>query len=141
MEAGRVMAPSISEPPALKDLERILRLRLPVIAVIAEKKMKLGEVLNLSIGSIIQLDKRAEGHLDLLVNDQRIGCGETVRTDENFGLQVVELGSVQETIRKLGGQDEPGLAEASEDTPSEEPTEDALEEPTEGEEEPAPDQG
>ena len=135
------MASSSPEPPDLKALERILRLRLPVIAVIAEKKMKLSEVLNLSIGSIVQLDKRAEDHLDLMVNDRRIGCGETVRTDENFGLQVVELGSVQETIRKLGGQDEPRLAEASEDTPPEQPPEDAPEGPVEGEEKPAPDQG
>ncbi|HUW57873.1 MAG TPA: FliM/FliN family flagellar motor C-terminal domain-containing protein [Planctomycetota bacterium] len=85
-----------------RDPRRLLRIRVPVIAILAQKHMKLGEVLNLNVGSIIQLHKPADELLDLMVNDQRVGRGETVRIGENFGLQIVEMGSVQETIRKLG---------------------------------------
>ena len=97
-----------------RDVKRILRLQVPVIAVLGQKRMKLGEVLGLNIGSIIQLDKPSEDLLDLMVNDQRVGRGETVRIGENFGLQVVEMGSVEETIRKLGLTDD----EPDDETPS-----------------------
>ena len=93
--------------PKSTDAKRILQLQVPVIAVLAQKRMKLAEVLNFNVGSIIQLDKPSEDLLDLLVNDQRVGRGETVRIGENFGLQIVEIGSVQDTIRKLGGDAEP----------------------------------
>ena len=98
-----------------RDLKRILKLQLPVIAVLAQKYMKMGEVLNLSVGSIIQLDKPSEDLLDLMVNDRRIGRGETVRIGENFGLQIVEIGPVAETIRKLGAD---AALEAAETEPT-----------------------
>ena len=85
-----------------RDLRRLLRIQVPVIAVLGQKRMKLGEVLGLNVGSIIQLDKPSEDLLDLMVNDQRVGRGETVRIGENFGLQIVEMGSMADTIRKLG---------------------------------------
>jgi flagellar motor switch protein FliN/FliY len=85
------------------DVERILRLEVPVIAVLAEKRMKMGEILGLDVGSIIQFDKHSEELLDLMVNDRRVGRGEAVRVGENFGLQIAEMMSVKETIRKLGG--------------------------------------
>ena len=84
------------------ELKRLLNIEIPIIAVMAEKTMTLKEILNLTIGSIIQLDKPAEEHLDLLVNNQRIGQGQTVRVGDNFGLKITALGSLRETIRKLG---------------------------------------
>ena len=96
------MSPSATKELTEKYLAKILRLEMPVIAVLAQKHMKLSEVLNLAVGSIIQLDKPADDLLDLMVNDQRIGRGETVRAGENFGVQVAELGTIQDTILKLG---------------------------------------
>ena len=91
-------APAARKDASAADLTRLLRIQVPVIAVLA-----------LSVGSIIQLDKPADDLLDLMVNDQRVGRGETVRIGENFGLQLHEIGSLHETIRKLGGPaDTPG---------------------------------
>lgn len=87
-----------------RDIGRLLSIQVPVIAVLAKKRMKLAEVLKLSVGSIVQLDKPADDLLELMVNDQRLGRGETVRIGENFGLQLVEIGSLRQTIRKLGGE-------------------------------------
>ena len=102
-------APAARKDASAADLTRLLRIQVPVIAVLAQKYMKLGQVLDLSVGSIIQLDKPADDLLDLMVNDQRVGRGETVRIGENFGLQLHEIGSLHETIRKLGGPaDTPG---------------------------------
>jgi flagellar motor switch protein FliN len=95
---------------------------MPVIAVLAQKRMKLSEVLNLAVGSIIQLDKPADDLLELMVNNQRIGRGETVRAGENFGVQVAELGTIQDTILKLGPEafgPPPSAEPASEPQPAE----------------------
>jgi len=121
-------------PQVPRDLKLILKLQLPVIAVLAQKRMKMAEVLGLSVGSIIQLDKPSEDLLDLMVNDQRVGRGETVRIGENFGLQLVEIGSVEETIRKLGGEPEvePEKEVAAEETDAEAPAEPDAETPAEG---------
>jgi len=87
-----------------KDLERLLCIELPVIAVLAEKRMKLGEVLKLDVGSVIEFDKPGHELLELMVNDQRVGRGEAARVGENFALQVAEMGTVRQTIRKLGDE-------------------------------------
>lgn len=94
------------EPVSSGELDRLLNIEIPIIAVMGEKVITLNDVLNLTIGSIIQLDKPAEEHLDLMVNNQRIGKGQTVRTGDNFGLQITELAPVRETIRKLGMTDD-----------------------------------
>lgn len=121
------------------ELRRILSLEIPVIAVMAEKTMRLKEILNLTVGSIIQLDKPAEELLDLMVNDQRIGRGETVRVGENFGLHLLELGPLRETILKLGKSVEPAeLDHEQEESGPVEPTEESPEESKTGDGSPAP---
>ena len=94
-----------------EKLERLLNIKIPVIALMGHLPMKVGQVLNLSVGSVIQLDKSAEEPLLLMVNDQVIGRGEAVRIGEQFGIRILELGSVKDTIRKLGtrstGSEEP----------------------------------
>ncbi len=105
-DAGTDGAVEPSEPLSTGELDRLLNIEIPIIAVMGEKIMTLNDVLNLTIGSIIQLDKPAKEHLDLMVNNQRIGKGQTVRTGDNFGLQITELVPVRETIRKLGMKDD-----------------------------------
>ena len=94
-------SPTRDAPEKNEHLLRILSIQVPVIAVLAEKHMKLSEILDLNVGSIVQLDKPSDEPLDLMVNDQRVGRGATVRVGENFGLQVVEIGALKDTIRKL----------------------------------------
>jgi flagellar motor switch protein FliN len=91
-------------PAQEKDLKRLLCIELPVIAVIARKRMKLGEVVKFDVGSVIEFDKSSHELLDLMVNDQHVGRGEAARSGENFAIRIAEIGSVRETIRKLGGE-------------------------------------
>ena len=86
-----------------KDLARILNIQVPVIVRLAEKEVPMREVLNMSIGSIIEFDKSVEDLLELMVNNQPIGLGEAVKIGEKFGLKVTDIGSVEETIGKLAG--------------------------------------
>ena len=95
-EAQRTVSPS--------ELKRILRLQVPVIVKLAERRLTLAEVLRLGAGAIIEFMKASDEPLELLVNNKPIGVGETVKIGENFGLRITQIGDVRQVIRSLGGQ-------------------------------------
>lgn len=86
------------------DLAAVLRLEVPVIVRLAERRLPLREVLALVPGSILELPKSAEAELDLLVNNKQIGTGTAVKVGENFGLRISYLGDVRERIEALGAE-------------------------------------
>lgn len=89
------------------DVSALLKLELPVIVRLAERRMTLGDVLQLSPGSIVELDKLAEEDLDLLVNNRQIGCGQAVKVGENFGIRISYIGDVRQRIAAMGPVGEP----------------------------------
>jgi len=84
-------------------LERILSMKVPVIVKITEKSMKMERILKLNLGSMIQFDKDAYQHIDLMVNNSTIGLGQPIKIGENFGLKITQIGDIRETIKSLGG--------------------------------------
>ena len=72
--------------------ERVNRLEVPIIVLLAEKTMTVQQVMRLSPGTIIELPKSAEERLDLLANNKVIGKGNAVKVGENFGLEITEIG-------------------------------------------------
>jgi flagellar motor switch protein FliN len=84
------------------ELERILRLEVPVIVKLAERKLLLSEVMRLGTGAIIEFAKSSEEPLELLINNKTIGVGETVKVGENFGLRITQVGDVRQIIASLG---------------------------------------
>ena len=89
--------------PMANDLARILRLEVPLIVQIAERRMPRSEVTALTHGSIIELPKQIEEELDVLVNNSRIGAGRAVKVGENFGIRMTQVGAVGERVAALGG--------------------------------------
>lgn len=85
------------------DLRRIVRIQAPVIVKLAEKKLTLGEIVDLSPGSIVEFARNADQPLELLINNKVIGHGTAVKVGEKFGLRIDEIKSVEDTIRSLGG--------------------------------------
>jgi flagellar motor switch protein FliN/FliY len=84
------------------DLSRILRLEVPVIVKLAERKILLSEVLRLGTGAIVEFFKRSDEPLELLVNNKTIGVGETVKVGENFGLRITQIGDMKQLIEAMG---------------------------------------
>ena len=85
------------------DLARILRLEVPLIVQIAERRMPLSEVTALTHGSIIELPKQIDEELDVLVNNSQIGSGRAVKVGENFGVRMTNVGAVTARVAALGG--------------------------------------
>lgn len=90
----------MSEQP--KNLDRILAIELPMVVLLARKRMRIEEILRLIPGTVLEFDKPVTDPLDLLVNEQVIARGDTIKVGERFGLQVREIASPKETIRAMG---------------------------------------
>lgn len=85
------------------DVDRILKLKVPVIVRLAQKKMPVSEIMRLSLGSVLEFDQSVDEPLKLLVNNSVVGEGEAVKVGEKFGLRVTQIGDVHERIDALRG--------------------------------------
>jgi flagellar motor switch protein FliN/FliY len=96
--------PRPAAPQTSIELRRILRLEVPIIVKLAERKLPLSEVLRLGTGAIIEFVKSNSEPLELLINNKVIALGETVKVGENFGLRITRIGDVRQVIQSLGGR-------------------------------------
>ena len=94
--------PAREQSPSQEELQRILRLEVPVIVKLAERTLTLSEVMRLGTGAIIEFFKSSDEPLELLINNKPIGTGEAVKVGENFGLKITHIGDVKSVIRSLG---------------------------------------
>ena len=88
--------------PTANELQRIMRMEVPVIVKLAERRLTLAEVMRLGPGAIIEFSKSSDEPLELLINNKTIGLGDAVKVGENFGLKINQIGDVKEVIRSLG---------------------------------------
>jgi flagellar motor switch protein FliN/FliY len=89
---------------AAGELARILRLEVPVIVKLAQRKLLLSEVMRLGAGAIIEFSKRSDEPLELMINNKTIGVGETVKIGENFGLRITQIGDLKQLIAAMGAK-------------------------------------
>jgi len=84
-----------------QELARILKMQVPMIVKLAERKLPLAEVMRLGNGAIIEFIKRSDEPLELLVNNKAVAVGETVKVGENFGLRITQIGDLKSMIQSL----------------------------------------
>jgi flagellar motor switch protein FliN/FliY len=96
--------PPAAASPNADQLQRILRLEVPVIVKLAERRLMLSEVMRLGTGAIIEFFKSSDEPLELMINNKVIGVGETVKVGENFGLRITQIGDLKQIIQSMGGE-------------------------------------
>ncbi|MCQ6274104.1 flagellar motor switch phosphatase FliY [Bacillus sp. V3B] len=84
-----------------KNLDMLLDIPLQVTVELGRTKRSVKEILELSPGSIIELDKLAGEPVDIHINNRLIAKGEVVVIDENFGVRVTDIISQSDRLRKL----------------------------------------
>ena len=85
----------------VKNLEMLLDVKLQLRVRIGSKKMLLKDVISMDIGSIVELNQLANEPLDILIDDKKIGEGEVVIVDGNFGVQITSIGSRSDRLNAL----------------------------------------
>ncbi len=83
------------------NLNLLLDIPLKVTVELGRTKKQIKEILELSQGSIIELDKLAGEPVDILVNNKLIAKGEVVVIDENFGVRVTDIVSQWDRVQKI----------------------------------------
>lgn len=94
------------ESPQLKQEEQhnlnlLLDIPLEVTVELGRTTRSVKEILEMSSGSIIELDKLAGEPVDILVNNRNIAKGEVVVIDENFGVRITDILSKEDRLNNL----------------------------------------
>ena len=83
------------------NLDLLLDIQLPVVVRMGQTEMQMGELLKLTPGSILELNRSADAPVELLVNGKLIAKGEVVVVDGNFAFRITEIESTAARIRSL----------------------------------------
>ena len=101
-------APAVAGPPPRQtssvdtgNLDLLLDIELPLMVRMGQTEMQLGELLKLTPGSILELNRAADAPVELLVNNKLIAKGEVVVVDGNFAFRITEIESTDARIRSL----------------------------------------
>lgn len=73
------------------NMQLLLDIPLEIVVELGRTKKKISEVLELSSGSILELDKVAGEPVDVYVNNKLVAKGEVVVIDEYFGVRITEI--------------------------------------------------
>jgi flagellar motor switch protein FliN/FliY len=69
----------------------LLNVSLSLSAELGRRSLRLGELMRLGPGAVLDLDRRVDAPVDLLVNGRLIARGEIVAVDERFGVRITEV--------------------------------------------------
>ncbi len=68
----------------------LMDVELELSAILGSTDMSVKKILELTKGSIIELENKTAEPIDLLVNGKLIGRGEVVIIEDNFGLRITD---------------------------------------------------
>ena len=77
--------------PEQLNLQLVMDVELNVTLRFGQRQLALREVLELTSGSVIELDRQVEEPVELLLEGKVIARGEAVVIDGNYGLRVTEV--------------------------------------------------
>jgi flagellar motor switch protein FliN/FliY len=95
------LAPSPGGGDANPDLDVILDIPVQMSMEVGNTQITIRNLLQLTQGSVIELDRLAGEPLDVLVNGTLIAHGEVVVVNEKFGIRMTDVVSPSERIKNL----------------------------------------
>ena len=84
-----------------RKLDLLLDVPLDLSVELGRARMSIQDLLNLSPGSVIELDKVAGEPLDFMVNGRLVARGEAVVVNDKFGVRITDIVSPSERIARL----------------------------------------
>jgi flagellar motor switch protein FliN/FliY len=92
-------SPAVRDSTVSKTFDLLLDVALPVSVSFGKTVLQIREVLKLSTGSIVELDRLVTDPVEVIVNDCVIARGEVVVVDGNYGVRISQLASREERLR------------------------------------------
>lgn len=101
MPAGAHRGNSTPSPADTKNPDLLFDVELPVCVSFGRAYLQLKDVLKLTTGSIVELNRTVSEPVEVIVNNCVIARGEVVVVEGNFGVRIEEVISRQERLRTL----------------------------------------
>ena len=83
------------------DLDVLQNIPVTLSVEVGRTSMQIRDLLKLSEGSVIELDRVAGESIDILVNNTVIARGEVVVVNERYGVRLTQVLDAAERLRKI----------------------------------------
>jgi flagellar motor switch protein FliN/FliY len=83
-------------------MDLLLDIPLEISVQLGRTKLPISELMSLSPGSVIDLDKMSGEPLDILLNNKLVARGEAVLVNDRYGVRIVEIISAGDRVAGLG---------------------------------------
>jgi len=97
-DSGRSADPIVT---ADGNLGLLMDVELEVTLRFGRRQMLLSEILDLGLGSLVELDQQIRDPVELLVGNKVVAVGEVVVADGNYGIRITEIVSHRERMQTL----------------------------------------
>lgn len=84
-----------------QNMDFLLDIPLEITVELGSSKITIGELLKLSQGSVVELNKLTDEPLDIFVNKKLMAHGEVVIVNEKFGIRLTNIVSPGERVKVL----------------------------------------
>lgn len=84
-----------------RNLEVVQDISVNLSMELGRTRITIKELLQLNQGSVVELDRSVDEHMDILVNGTLVAHGEVVVINDKFGVRLTEIASPMERVNKL----------------------------------------
>lgn len=74
-----------------KSLDHLFAVKLDAEAVLGRTELSMEDMLNLGVGSVIELDRLVSDPVELIVQNVRVARGEVVVVNDQFAIRITEI--------------------------------------------------
>lgn len=107
--SGKIQAPAFAElgnsaataPADSQNLDFLLDIPLDVTVELGRTSMIINKMLQLTQGSVVELDKAAGEPVEIFVNNKLLGKGEVIVVNERFGVRITEIISQADRVKNI----------------------------------------
>ena len=90
-EGNETASGESSSDVSQSNINFLLDVPVKLTAELGNCKMTMQELLDLGLGTVVQLDQPANANVDLFVNQKVVARGEVVVAEDNFGIRIKEI--------------------------------------------------
>jgi flagellar motor switch protein FliN/FliY len=83
-----------SRDKVMEDLRHFFDIPISIAIQLADRSMKVRDILQLQPNSIVELPKSAGENMDILANGRFIASGEVLELEDSTGIRLTDLGTV-----------------------------------------------
>ncbi len=84
-----------------RNMDFLLDIPLDISVELGNTKIKIGDLLKLSQGSVVELNRLTDEPLEIFVNKKLMAHGEVVVVNEKFGIRLTNIISPGERVKNL----------------------------------------